>query len=180
MNTLTIEKVTNLCNETFTRFNTCKNAGAMEEGRKIRKDGHYPYIPMYSGRLVQMIQLHKALGLKFTGKSFMDVGCGVPVIPTIFSRLGCKAFGLEYNKAYLKAYPELIEGDLLKYDFSAHDILYSYNPLSDPNLMVKGLDNIIATMKKGAIFYFFPAGPSEEKLKSLGFVQANGIKYFIK
>lgn len=79
--------------------------------------------------------------------------------------------GVEFNDLYCNAYRNiLIKGDILEYDFSSFDYIYSYNPLSNGELMVKALDNILSTMKKGAILYFVKAGGYSFDFKKYGTV----------
>lgn len=122
--------------------------------------------------------------------SVIDVGCGSPVIPTLFKILGYKSYGLEYNELYKLAYNSLGEkvlddyiiGDLLTHDFKEYDILYSYNPIRDKLLMLEGIKNIIKTMKPGAVFYFKEASVEYSDLRKLGFtlIPTSYISKYIK
>jgi hypothetical protein len=101
----------------------------------------------------------------FSQKSFIDVGCGVPIYSDFMKDLGCKeAHGLEYNTKIIKTvapyYPdiELHVGDMLKYqDYGKYDILYSYNPLRNSQRMDDALLLIMEQMKIGSVLYFVPA-----------------------
>ena len=99
---------------------------------------------------------------RFADKSFVDVGCGIPVISQTMKELGCKTVaGLEFNDFLVQEaktyYPdvEMQQADMLTFpDYGKYDILYSYNPLSSGKMMIEALCHIIENMKIGAVFYF--------------------------
>ncbi len=127
------------------------------EKKLTKKQPYFGYIPSYEDVIVAMIDDINKSNISLEKSSFIDIGCGLPIIPKIFDILGCKEYkGLEYNDIYMLLDNDnyLIKGDLLTYDFSKFDILYSYNPIKDGELMAKGIKNIIKTMKPGATFYF--------------------------
>jgi len=160
-------------------------------GNLIRNDDNgrhtenYPYIPVNSYVLAPIIEDLIKSKIKFDKKSFIDIGCGIPIIPKIFEILGCKEVkGLEYDNLYIrmenpKKY--LIKGDLLTYDFKKFDILYAYNPIYNNTLMNRGLTNIMNTMKEGATFYFVATTSitpnNMAKLKNIGNGMSNILKY---
>ncbi|MDR0861080.1 MAG: class I SAM-dependent methyltransferase [Candidatus Peribacteria bacterium] len=126
-----------------------------------------------------------------TTKSFIDVGCGVPLIPDFIKDLGCKdVHGLEYNPRIVNMvkshYPDvaLHEDNMLTYqEYGKYDILYTYNPLRDPEDMEKALLIIMNQMKPGAVLYFMKACDCDLFLKNHGFVCQNGrygIYKFVK
>jgi len=129
---------------------------------KDENKDYFPYIPISPDRVALIIEDLKNSNFQFEDKSFMDIGCGIPIIPKIFEALGCRTSkGLEYQQEYVDADKEnyLIQGDLLTYNFGNPDLLYSYNPIRDTKLMSQGLENIMDTMKSGAILYFIQARP---------------------
>lgn len=134
------------------------------------KKDYFPYIPIDSQRIGWIIEDIMSNNLSLEDKNFMDIGCGVPIIPKIFDILGCKkSKGLEYQKDYIDKYGDgfLIQGDLLTFNFEEYDYLYSYNPICDNKVMSEGLTNIMKTMKPGATFYFVQAcGVKPEVMKN--------------
>lgn len=147
----------------------------------INKD-YWNYIPTNNIDVSYMVK--DVIDSSYKG-NFIDIGCGAPVIPNIFKILGFKSFALEYNNIFKTVYDSLYSsnfnkpvddyfiGDLLTHNFKEYDILYSYNPIKDQLTMIKGLKNIINTMKSGAVFYFKPASVDYKQLEKLGFVQIN-------
>ena len=105
-------------------------------------------------------------------KSFLDIGCGVPMIPQVMKDLGCKtAAGVEYNKILAEEsktyYPEIEihHANMLTFsEYDKYDILYAYNPLSNSEMMAQALCYIIENMNIGATFYFSNFGINPEKL----------------
>jgi hypothetical protein len=128
--------------------------------RKIDlKNNYFPYIPICSYNLEYIVNDVLKSKKKLNKLSFIDIGAGTNTIPQLFKILGFgKVAGLEFDPVYVALDNQklLLEGDLLTYNFKDYDILYSYNPIIDSNLMIKGITNIITTMKKGAILYFVP------------------------
>lgn len=130
-------------------------------GQLIKNETNYPYIPVDEYRLSIIIKDLIKSKIDFKNKSFIDIGCGVPIIPKIFKILGCKeSSGLEFEELYCRMDHEkyLIHGDLTTFNFKDYDILYSFNPIRNSELMEKGLNNIMTTMKEGSVLYFIQAG----------------------
>lgn len=135
-----------------------------------KETAYYQYISTPHYQLAQLVlYIYNNINDR-PKKSFIDIGCGYPLIPTIMFNIGFEtANGLEYNNV-LSAINEmdfkdktshrntLITGDLLTYDFNHYDVLYSYNPIHDLRLMEEGIINIMNTMRPGAIFLFNNAG----------------------
>lgn len=102
-------------------------------------------------------------------RNFIDIGAGTPLIMDIFKQVlpdlsWYKRFtSLELSDIYCELFKKLTKGDLLTYNFKEYDILYSYNPIRNCDLMIEGLKNIINTMKEGAILYFVAADYKVEK-----------------
>lgn len=122
---------------------------------------YYPYIALDTQRMSIIIDdIIKTNKSKKT-KSFCDAGCGIPVIPKIMSILGYESYGIEYEKAYCNYFGErghrMIHGNILEFDFSNFDYVYSYNPIHQPKQMAKALENMLNTMKTGATLYFVKA-----------------------
>lgn len=130
----------------------------------FRKRGYYNYIPTQTNRIKQLITDYILPIPNKKELKFLDAGAGTVIIPRIVKAIGFKeAKGLEYNTFLVKkSHNELIEGDILSYDFSEWDVIYSYNPLADRELMVQGLLNIMGTMSKGSTFIFYAASSAME------------------
>lgn len=148
---------------------------------------YYPYIPVYSNRLNVIVEDVLKSKKKLDKLSFIDIGAGTSIIPQLFKILGFgKVSGLEFDAVYvaLDDFKLLFQGDLLTHDFKDYDILYSYNPINNNELMIKGIENIIATMKKGAILYFVSASSEVNNyFNKLGLTiskQGNYFKYIKK
>lgn len=144
---------------------------------------YYPYIPSCEFSIMKVFEdIYKTMNTK--DLKFIDIGAGNDVILNIAKILGfdiCR--GLEYNDKLieLNSSNTLIKGDLLDYDFKDYDVLYSYNPIIDSELMLKGIKNIINTMSKNSVFYFNNANIHSETLKVLGFIYLrNNIYKFTK
>jgi hypothetical protein len=158
---------------------------AYKLGRKLAlgsDKSYWNYIPSYENAIEDLLEQEIQKLKEINTLSFLDVGAGTSTIPTIMSIMGfAKSMGLEYQDLYVNLEPDwLFQGDLLDYDFKEWDVLYSYNPIQNEALMIKGIDNIIATMKSGAIFYFLPSSGAGQYLKKLGGRNLKGsaiIKY---
>lgn len=135
-----------------------------------KEEAYYHYIPTSPNQLTQIVlYIYNNINDR-PNKSFIDIGCGFPLIPTLMYSIGFEtANGLEYNnvlsvinemdfKDKTSYHNDIITGDLLTYKFNHYDILYSYNPIHDLRLMEEGIINIMNTMKPGAIFLFNNAG----------------------
>lgn len=128
-------------------YEKCYNHG------ETNREGSYTYIPVYDRALKEIIE-HVG---NLEGKIVCDAGAGSTAIANLFLILGAKdAKALEINDVYQRHMDlkRLVKGNILTHDFSEYDIIYTFRPLSDKVLMVKGLKNIIKTMKKGARLYF--------------------------
>lgn len=136
------------------------NNSPLSQVRGVINDNekYYEYIPIDARRLALILQDLESSG-KTSGK-FVDAGCGIPVIPALFNSLGFDAHGVEYTKLYAEfykyygEYPPVFHDDILKWDFSCYDVIYTYNPINDNKLMAKAINNITKTMKRGAVLYF--------------------------
>ncbi len=149
--------------------------GAIQDNNK-----YYKYIPSYVHELKIVIEDLIDENINLIDKNFIDIGCGLPVVPDLFKILGCKeTIGLECSPLYTKVFGNnrIINEDLLTHNFKDYDILYSYNPIIDCELMEKGLENIISTMKKNAIFYFNKASQVNVEKLNLIKVHSNIYKY---
>ena len=123
----------------------------------------YYYIPSYNEYIkTVLLDLLKDSKLS-TYTHFIDIGAGTPLIMDIFRQalpkpIYYKKFtALELSDIYCEVFPPLTKGNLLTYNFKEYDVLYSYNPIRNSDLMIEGLKNIISTMKEGAILYFVEA-----------------------
>lgn len=145
-----------LCEKLFV---SAYQSSAYKLNHKLREPNskEYYYIPSGNYTIVTVLEDLKKSKVNLADKSFIDIGAGTSTIPLIFKIAGCKtSVGLEFDKIFVKLDEDelLFEGNLLRHDFKSYDILYSYNPIKDEELMIEGLKNIINTMKKGAILYF--------------------------
>lgn len=154
----------------------------------INRKGEYCYISSYEGIIVEIISdiLRTFTHEELPKKSFVDIGAGRTTIPDLMSKLGFKeAHGLEKNPVYLALSPFLIAGDLLDYNFKKYDVLYAYHPIAKEETMIEGINNIVSTMKEGAIFYFCIANGTKlgNHLIKLGAYPCNkntGILKYVK
>ena len=171
-------------------FNACKKdtiynlLSSLNYGDKDR----WYYIPSHNYQIENLItDIFK--NNKLEKKRFIDIGCGYPAIGKMLQIMGYdpkNIFGLEYNQNIIDVIKNshsiiplngndrriennIINGDLMNHNFKTYDILYSYNPLKRGDDMLEGINNIIKTMKKGAIFYFSNASISHIELEKLGF-----------
>lgn len=110
--------------------------------------GSFPFIP-YHGRddlFVMFNGLQEAIGK--TAPTFLDVGCGTGWIVKLAKELGFNAMGVEIYKPYVELGRmefNLTENEVVCMDAFAItpeflmsvDVIYTYMPLSDPNLMSK-------------------------------------------
>lgn len=119
---------------------------------------YYPYIPINKNGIKELLELALEKYKKPSLIKFIDIGCGFPIIPLIFQKLGFNSYGLEYNKFYRKDIwllgNNFIEDDLLKYDFQQFDLMYMYNPIQNAELMLEGLKNVLNTMKIGSVLFY--------------------------
>lgn len=141
-------------------------------GRNRSDKDCYPFIPLEGFRLSIIVEDILKNHKTFEDRKkyvFCDAGCGIPFIPKILKILGFKSFGVEYEKVFSKLYPyEVTHANILEYDFGKCDVVYSYNPIENPKIMVKALDNVLSTMKSGATLYFVKAGCYEFDFKKYG------------
>lgn len=138
--------------------------------RKTLNENYYHYIPTNDWSIWEVAKDIKKRKIRKSKCSFIDIGCGVPLIPVLFKHFGFKeSIGLEYNKVFNTYTGFIKNGDLFDVDFSRYDVLYSYNPIRNRTLMLKGIEHIISTMKKNAVFYFKNALFGSTELEDLGF-----------
>jgi hypothetical protein len=158
-------------------------------GRELdlgRKEGYYCYIPTHINVIEDLLKFEISKLENINKLSFLDAGAGTSIIPKIMKSMGFKkSKGLEYQELFVKLDPEwLFKKDILKYNFKDWDVIYSYNPIQNNELMCKGIDNIINTMKPGAIFYFCSASYQiSNKLNLLGskeLTRVNNVFKYIK
>jgi len=145
-----------LCQELF-RLNYDSPAYKIGNALRDINSKEYHFIASCDYDIPIILEDLKKSKVNLADKSFIDIGAGTSIIPLIFKIAGCKeSKGLEFDKVYVRLDNRqmLFEGNLLTHDFSEYDILYSYNPIRDEDLMVEGLENIIKTMKKEATLYF--------------------------
>ena len=159
-----------------------------------QKEEYYNYIPINENAIIRILKDIRKMHLKKQKMSFIDIGCGIPVVPAIAKAFGFEeSYGLEYSELLVQIADtfkrderlgiQMLNGDLVSYCFKDFDVLYSYNPIQKTELMIKGLENITKTMKKGAVFYFVSAGVDYKKLFELGFEElkgANAIYKYVK
>jgi len=134
-----------------------------------KKQNFYYYIPSSNVYIkTVLLDLLKDPNLS-NYRNFIDIGAGTPLIMDIFEQVlpdlsWYKRFtSLELSDIYCEIFKKLKKGNLLTYNFKEYDILYSYNPIRNSDLMIEGLKNIINTMKEGAILYYVAADHKVEK-----------------
>lgn len=137
---------------------------------KIINNDCYRYITSYDNDICDLfINIYNDISTNnkdISKLSFIDVGCGIPVIPKIAQLIGFEynnIFGLENNPhfryiANVGNFSILdrnyIVQDMREHDFGKYDYIYSYNPLCEESNMKLGLTKIMDTMKSGATFFF--------------------------
>lgn len=160
-----------------------------EIGIRYHRDTKYwNFIPVSSSILIIIIEyIYDTLEKKYES-NFLDIGCGTGSIPTIMKYCFnfIKSDGIELREEYIKiAYKygllhfsnQLFNSDIFAFeDYDKYDLLYSYNPIKNKNLMDKALIHIISKMKPGAELIFVNECCSTEILNNLGFKK---IKYSI-
>lgn len=133
---------------------------------------YYGYIPMYSWVLQEIAKDIKMNIPNLEEKQLIDAGAGTNLVANFFKGVLDlnSSVGLEISDVYLTLdkSKKLIKGDILKFNFKDYDIIYSYNPIRDNKLMIKGLKNIIKTMKNGAVLYYLDSNINPTQLKKLG------------
>jgi SAM-dependent methyltransferase len=135
--------------------------------------GEFHFIPLDMDNFVELFDfayMAITVGREPGPVKFIDVGCGIGTKVLAAQKSGrfgydVEAYGIDKEPRYVKAARSLlavtkgrvvakeriIEGDALKHNYGAYDILYFYRPLSNAELQAKLELRILSTMKKGAI-----------------------------
>ena len=123
---------------------------------------YYPYIPSNEGHIIDLWKEVRKIKNK-ENKKFIDIGCGYPAIPLLMRGLGFNAYGLELSKeiyfissAYCRKYGNvsMINENILNIKELEHDVIYMYNPIANPLIMIDGIKVVVKAMKPGAILLF--------------------------
>jgi len=144
----------------------------------------YAYVPS-DGYAIDTLIKDMLTCYSLTKIKFIDIGCGVPLIPLFLHSMGINAIGLDNDTLLLRVVSSdksfniersmIIEKDLFDADLSSYNVLYSYAPIKDLGLMRSGLESILSKMNRGATFYFKSVF-LEKTLKDLDFIYlSNGL-----
>ena len=145
----------------------------------VEADGGYKCIHFPISRFLEQAQFviqHFVKPSSLATTKFLDIGCGVGQKVFLAHVLGFQSFGLELREPLIKEAKEVfrklntplylnenmpngrqttkdrfIQGDALKADYSAYDVLYFYCPLFNRTLERKLEERIIETAKSGAL-----------------------------
>jgi hypothetical protein len=156
---------------------------------KQTNDLFHEYIESNTYNIVSMFKHYFSKNKNIFEKTFIDIGCGFPLIPLVAHHLGFHSvYGIENNKLLCQFLANLrcivYNENLLDTDYVNYDCLYSYSPIKDVSMMKMGIENIIKTMKKNAYFYFLPAFSGEyESLTQMGFkkvTKSDNLFYYQK
>ena len=135
------------------------------ENRQLIKDvPNWNYIPSEIDDIEHLLKdLSKERRTKL---SFLDIGCGMPLIPSIVSNMPCinrnKCRGIEYNKKLHEYIETTFWGRLFpvffanafEYDnYSDYDILFTNMPVKGESEMSELITYILNNIRKDAIFY---------------------------
>lgn len=145
---------------------------------------YYPYIPSNEGHIVDLWkEVRKVKNKK--NKKFIDIGCGYPAVSLLMRGLGFWSYGMELNKevffissAYCGKYGDvsMINENILNIKSLEHDVIYMYNPISNPSIMIDGIKVVVKAMKPGAILLFTSANGEVSRFlrNELGAVPTSG------
>lgn len=123
---------------------------------------YYPYIPSNDWHIIDLWKEVRKIKNK-EKKRFIDIGCGFPAISLIMGGLGFNAYGMELNRevfyiseACCGKYGgvNMINENILNIKNLDYDIIYMYNPIANPLIMIDGINIVIEAMKPGAILLF--------------------------
>lgn len=151
---------------------------------------YFTYIPSHEGHIIDLWKEVRKIKNK-KNKKFIDIGCGFPAIPLLMRGLGFKSYGIELSKeicfissAYCGKYGNvpMINENILDIKRLDHDIIYMYNPIANPLIMIDGIKAVVKAMKPGAILLFACANMAvADYLKAdLNAVKAKGGRNLFK
>lgn len=121
------------------------------KNREVGKPNYYPYIPFTNhNKLFDVFFMLKRFVNALNNKKpkFVDIGAGTGRIVKLAQKFGFDAFGIEYveknvsigRKLYGLSDEELFQGDafeLTRKQMADVNIVYTYMPIHDSNLMTK-------------------------------------------
>ena len=150
--------------------------GGKKEGK--RHDGHHAFIPyLDSADTIDHIRIAKAHIHKKKGGplKFLDCGCGIGNIMILAYAAGgfSKTDGVEYDlstwrvaKDLAPPYSKVFRGDLINFEhYADYDVIYFYEPISDPRKRNIFLKKVINDVKIGAVIISHGGGGRIEKSK---------------
>ncbi len=136
--------------------------GGKKKGK--RHEGHHPFIPyLDSAKTVDHIRIAKAHICKKEAKplKFLDCGCGIGNIMILAYATGgfYKTDGVEYDLSTWRIAKDLappmskvFRGDLIEFKhYADYDIIYFYEPISDPVKRNIFLKKVMNDIKVGAV-----------------------------
>jgi len=157
----------------------------VQQENSINRD-YYRYIRTYSNQIKILINdLFKDKKEKSNLK-FLDIGSGTNFIPHLVNEvLGYESWGLECDLFFKYVNYNLENNyffeDMLTFQkYNEFDILYTYNPIINKELMFKAIDYIYDNMKPGAVLYFNSVSGIDTKYKNLIVDKIESIYKIIK
>lgn len=158
---------------------------AKKKGR--RHEGHHPFIPYSdSTNTIDHIRVAKAHIRKKNEEllKFLDCGCGIGNIMILAHATGgfYKTDGVEYDLATWRVakdlaprYSKVFRGDLVEFKhYADYDILYLFEPISDPKKRNIFYDKLMNDVKVGAVIIANGGGGRLRKSKKFKKVRRDG------
>jgi hypothetical protein len=159
--------------------------GGKKKGK--RHEGHHCFIPyLDSANTVDHIRTAKAHIHKKKGGplKFLDCGCGIGNIMILAYATGgfSKTDGIEYDLSTWRVAKDLappsskvFRGDLIEFKhYADYDVIYYYEPISDPVKRNIFLKKVMDDAKVGAVIIAHGGGGRLQKSKKFGKVRRDG------
>lgn len=129
---------------------------------------HFPFIPYRMTNFLQILRKLRTAFPVYPDPTFLDAGCGIGTKVRAAYDLTFRAHGIDLNTDYLlyatkvfdpggylsTSHPVFSQHDIITYpDYSAFDIIYFFNPLSERKLEVQFETHLAQSAKPGALIY---------------------------
>jgi 16S rRNA G527 N7-methylase RsmG len=162
-----------------------EHGASEEEIETALKANAFIYVPWnHIYGIIEIVNVHPK------AKTFVDLGCGVPIIPYVVNLIfpEVKTTGYEIRKSIVQSagrynnHVDLHEGNILDLseELSTFDIIYYYNPIADSKKMLTLCANIKKNSHKGQVI--IPAASPHEYRPKEDWVDKiiNGIYIYVK